>query len=64
MLNFPHLERSMKNPRNWNRDIGLGTIFTCLNFIIIGVMGYWAFGRQVKISFYENLPKSKSLNMV
>jgi hypothetical protein len=49
----------MKCPDNWDKAAFFGILITCLSFLFIGIMGYWAYGDVAEISFYSNLPQSK-----
>jgi amino acid permease len=52
----------MKTPKSWNLVAFIGILLTVISFIIIGSLGYWAFGENVNINFFENLPKSIYIN--
>jgi amino acid permease len=59
ILSFPHLERTMKEPKSWHLSSFFAMLLTCLAFFLIGIMGYWAYGNSAMINFFSNLPQSK-----
>ncbi|KAJ2480316.1 hypothetical protein IWW56_002508 [Coemansia sp. RSA 2131] len=55
---MPSIEASMRRPKRWNAVVGsaMGTVTSI--YLIVGVIGYYAFGDQTKSPFFDNLPQN------
>ncbi|KAJ2081730.1 hypothetical protein H4R24_002127 [Coemansia sp. RSA 988] len=54
---MPAVEASMRRPKRWNAVVGsaMGTVTSV--YLVVGIIGYWAFGDQTKAPFFDNLPQ-------
>lgn len=56
------LKNIMKNPRGFDRPLGvlnIGMIFIAIIFTSFGLLGYWRWGDKVKDSMTLNLPEEE-----
>ncbi|KAJ2158865.1 hypothetical protein GGF46_003448 [Coemansia sp. RSA 552] len=55
---MPGVEASMKKPHRWDAVVSsaMGTVTSV--YLVVGVVGYWAFGDQTKSPFFDNLPQN------
>ncbi|KAJ2846387.1 hypothetical protein IWW36_004376 [Coemansia brasiliensis] len=55
---MPAVEASMRRPKRWGAVVGsaMGTVTSI--YLIVGTVGYWAFGDQTKSPFFDNLPQN------
>ncbi|KAJ1894380.1 hypothetical protein LPJ66_005223 [Kickxella alabastrina] len=55
---MPSIESSMRRPKQWNAVMGsaMGTVTG--TYLLVGIVGYWAFGDQVLSPFLDNLPQN------
>ncbi|KAI8322144.1 hypothetical protein GQ54DRAFT_297579 [Martensiomyces pterosporus] len=53
---YPHVEASMKKPRQWPLVISCAMSFCAIAYLLIGVAGYWAYGKDVKSPMLDSIP--------
>ncbi|KAJ1734840.1 hypothetical protein LPJ72_002158 [Coemansia sp. Benny D160-2] len=53
---YPHVEASMKKPRQWPSVVFASMIFCAVAYLLIGVAGYWAYGDLVVSPVLDSIP--------
>ncbi|KAJ2441621.1 hypothetical protein GGF42_007232 [Coemansia sp. RSA 2424] len=53
---YPHVEASMKKPKQWPNVIYTSMAFCAAAYLMIGVSGYWAYGTQVVSPVLDSIP--------
>ncbi|KAJ2741986.1 hypothetical protein GGI20_004801 [Coemansia sp. BCRC 34301] len=53
---YPHVEASMKKPKQWPNVIYTAMGFCAAAYLLIGVSGYWAYGDQVVSPVLDSIP--------
>ncbi|KAJ2805016.1 hypothetical protein H4R20_002266 [Coemansia guatemalensis] len=53
---YPHVEASMRKPKQWPMVIFAAMIFCAVCYLLIGVAGYWAYGDQVVSPVLDSIP--------
>ncbi|KAI8883424.1 hypothetical protein K501DRAFT_285345 [Backusella circina FSU 941] len=54
---YPHVEASMKHPRNWTKVVAGGLSTCAAMYIITAVTGYLVYGSDVASPVYNSIPK-------
>ncbi|KAJ2869452.1 hypothetical protein GGI22_000250 [Coemansia erecta] len=53
---YPHVEASMKKPRQWPTVVFASMTFCAAAYLLIGVTGYWAYGDLVVSPVLDSIP--------
>ncbi|KAJ2816623.1 hypothetical protein FBU31_006511, partial [Coemansia sp. 'formosensis'] len=53
---YPHVEASMKKPKQWSTVVYTAMSFCAVAYLLIGVSGYWAYGDQVVSPVLDSIP--------
>ncbi|KAJ1662034.1 hypothetical protein IW140_006204 [Coemansia sp. RSA 1813] len=53
---YPHVEASMKKPRQWPMVVLASMVFSAAAYLLIGITGYWAYGDQVVSPVLDSIP--------
>ncbi|KAJ2306829.1 hypothetical protein IWW55_001262 [Coemansia sp. RSA 2706] len=53
---YPHVEASMRKPKQWPNVIFAAMAFCAACYLLIGVAGYWAYGDQVVSPVLDSIP--------
>ncbi|KAJ1914276.1 hypothetical protein H4219_004860 [Mycoemilia scoparia] len=53
---YPHVEASMKKPKQWPYVVISAMVVCCSLYVLIGVVGYWAYGTTVKSPILDTIP--------
>ncbi|KAJ1955273.1 hypothetical protein GGI12_005599, partial [Dipsacomyces acuminosporus] len=53
---YPHVEASMRRPRQWPMVIVAAMTFCAVAYLLIGVAGYWAYGTEVQSPLLNSIP--------
>ena len=53
---YPHVEASMKAPRQWPKVVGAGLSTCAAMYFITAISGYLIYGTQVKSPIYDSIP--------
>ncbi|KAJ2114246.1 hypothetical protein IW146_003237 [Coemansia sp. RSA 922] len=53
---YPHVEASMKKPKQWSMVVYTAMGFCCVCYLLIGVSGYWAYGDKVVSPVLDSIP--------
>jgi amino acid permease len=53
---YPHVEASMKNPRDWPKAVGFGLSTCAAMYFITAISGYLIYGTKVASPIYNSIP--------
>ncbi|KAI9501146.1 transmembrane amino acid transporter protein-domain-containing protein [Coemansia spiralis] len=53
---YPHVEASMKKPKQWPTVVFTAMGFCAAAYLLIGITGYWAYGDQVVSPVLDSIP--------
>ncbi|KAJ1957041.1 hypothetical protein GGI12_005138 [Dipsacomyces acuminosporus] len=53
---YPHVEGSMKKPKQWCSVLYSAMIFCAIAYLVIGISGYWAYGNKVVSPVLDSIP--------
>ncbi|KAJ2908170.1 hypothetical protein GGI21_003154, partial [Coemansia aciculifera] len=53
---YPHVEASMKKPKQWPNVVYTAMGFCAVAYLLIGVSGYWAYGSDVVSPVLDSIP--------
>lgn len=53
---YPHVEASMKNPRDWSKVVAAGLSTCAAMYLATAVAGYLVYGRTVLTPIYNSIP--------
>ncbi|KAJ2577947.1 hypothetical protein GGH19_000865 [Coemansia sp. RSA 1807] len=54
---YPHVEASMRKPKQWPMVIFAAMAFCAVCYLLIGITGYWAYGDQVVSPVLDSIPQ-------
>ncbi|KAI9292586.1 hypothetical protein K502DRAFT_367483 [Neoconidiobolus thromboides FSU 785] len=54
---YPHVEATMRNPKAWNKVMGLAILSITCMYIVVAVSGYVFYGENVKSPVLDSLQK-------
>ncbi|ORX95015.1 hypothetical protein K493DRAFT_220108 [Basidiobolus meristosporus CBS 931.73] len=54
---YPHIEQSMKKPKDWNKVLVGASLTCCIIYLCAGVFGYYVYGQSSLAPIFLNLPK-------
>ncbi|KAI9481691.1 MAG: transmembrane amino acid transporter protein-domain-containing protein [Benjaminiella poitrasii] len=61
---YPHVEASMKKPRDWPKVVAAGLSTCAAMYFIVAVSGYLVYGRNVLSPVYNSLPENAALIVI
>ncbi|KAG2207342.1 hypothetical protein INT47_006816 [Mucor saturninus] len=53
---YPHVEASMKNPRDWPKAVGAGLSTCAAMYFVTAISGYLVYGQRVLSPIYDSIP--------
>ncbi|KAI0220885.1 hypothetical protein L0F63_004853 [Massospora cicadina] len=53
---YPHVESSMRNPKQWSRDLFLALLTISGLYMIMGSVGYYVYGDAAEVPIMNSLP--------
>ncbi|KAI8322158.1 hypothetical protein GQ54DRAFT_260492 [Martensiomyces pterosporus] len=53
---YPHVEASMKKPKQWKMVMLAAMVFCSVAYLTIGISGYWAYGDKVVSPVLDSIP--------
>ncbi|KAI8868774.1 hypothetical protein GQ42DRAFT_163907 [Ramicandelaber brevisporus] len=60
---YPHVEASMKNPKQWRMVLTMGMVVVSIMYLIVGVAGYVVYGNYAQSPILASLPKGTVSNI-
>ncbi|KAJ2847521.1 hypothetical protein IWW36_003815 [Coemansia brasiliensis] len=60
----PHIEGGMRHPEKFNRVFGSALSVIAAIYVVMAVIGYWAYGDQTLSPITDNFPKSKLITFI
>ncbi|KAI8318650.1 hypothetical protein GQ54DRAFT_300044 [Martensiomyces pterosporus] len=54
---YPHVEASMRKPKQWPTVISVAMIICVLLYSLVGISGYWAYGSEALSPILNSIPK-------
>ncbi|CAG8441396.1 441_t:CDS:2 [Acaulospora colombiana] len=60
---YPHVEASMKYPRDWSKVLNLATLTVTIMYLLIGIPAYLTYGQTTLSPIYLNLPPGFAVNI-
>ncbi|KAI9025206.1 transmembrane amino acid transporter protein-domain-containing protein [Phycomyces nitens] len=54
---YPHVEKSMKNPKQWPKVVAAGLTTCVLMYFVTAVPGYYVYGNTVVNPIYNSIPE-------
>ncbi|KAJ1957313.1 hypothetical protein GGI12_005060 [Dipsacomyces acuminosporus] len=54
---YPHVEASMRKPRQWPKVISTAMVICVMLYSLVGISGYWAYGDKVESPILNSIPK-------
>ncbi|KAG0170975.1 hypothetical protein DFQ28_004601 [Apophysomyces sp. BC1034] len=53
---YPHVEASMRRPKNWPKVVAAGLTTCALMYFLVAVPGYYIYGDEVETPIYDSIP--------
>ncbi|KAJ9077954.1 hypothetical protein DSO57_1011694 [Entomophthora muscae] len=53
---YPHVEATMRNPRDWNRAMFFAVLTITTMYIVVGIPGYLYYGEKAQSPILDSLP--------
>ncbi|ORY05423.1 hypothetical protein K493DRAFT_204436 [Basidiobolus meristosporus CBS 931.73] len=54
---YPHIEQTMKRPKDWPKVLLYGSITCCVIYLCAGIFGYYVYGQSSQSPIFLSLPE-------